>query len=184
MFPFTQKRFLLFFAVTQAGNFKMEIKNLRMISEMAPARERRPAWIARLLLIGICTVFGVVAAFGIAPDTVTRTVPGRPVIESLNLRVFNSQSDLPTTYTYQDRIQRSDAGAELLARLHVDDPEAVRFMKTDSLGREFFQLRPGRIVQADVNAEGELLELRYLNSNDSMLVIRPERVYWQPQTAS
>jgi murein DD-endopeptidase MepM/ murein hydrolase activator NlpD len=44
-------------------------------------------------------------------------------------------------------------------------------MKRDPVAKEVFQLKPGKAVQADVTAAGELRRLRYLNRRDSVLVV-------------
>jgi len=137
-------------------------------------RKPKHTAIARGAIIAVLSLFGVVTAFGIAPDTVTNTVPTRPVVISLNLADFNAQDVEDPILTYQDRVQRGDTVAGLLARLNVDDKEALQFMKRDPVGREIFQLKPGRTVQADITGTGKLLRLRYLNRQDSLLVVEGE----------
>src|ERR1700704_2593746 len=73
--------------------------------------------------------FGVVAAFGIAPDTVPEPIELQHVIEDIAL------PSGPSTYTdeharfwREERIQRGDTVASVLARLNVSDPAAVAYL--------------------------------------------------------
>jgi murein DD-endopeptidase MepM/ murein hydrolase activator NlpD len=122
-------------------------------------------------MLAVLSLFGVVAAFGIAPETATDAVLIRPIVAPVALPDFSALTTEDQTFTYQDRVERGDTVASLLARLNVDDRDALQFMKRDPVGKVIFQLKPGKTVQADVTEAGELLRLRYLNQRDSVLVV-------------
>ena len=168
--PFPRVGFLLCSAPSLQWNFKMRIKSLRIVSHKRSFSEPRHV-LSRLAIAAGIPLFGVVAAFAIAPDTVTQSVSTHPVAAVVSLPAFDEQDSKEQPYSYQDRVQRGDTVAGLLARLHVDDREALQFIKRDSVGKEIFQLRPGRTVQADITESGSLLRLRYLKSPDSMIVV-------------
>src|SRR5690606_6767362 len=49
--------------------------------------------------------------------------------------------------------------ATLLSRLGVDDDAAARYIKSDREARTLLQLRPGRVLRAEVDADGMLQSL-------------------------
>lgn len=115
----------------------------------------------RTMLAAILPFVGVVAAFGIAPDTVTEKVVATPVIETLALTPITASAAADDTYWREERIQRGDTFGSLLSRLRVEDADAVRFLRASSEAKGMRQLVPGRIVRAHTADDGRLLELRY-----------------------
>jgi len=115
---------------------------------------------------------GVVAAFGIAPDTLTDPVPRARVVEELALPAVELRAEAAQGYWREERIQRGDTLAALIARLGADDPEAVEFLRTTRTAKALYQLIPGRAVRAQVSAEGKLLALRYRNGGAALTVER------------
>jgi murein DD-endopeptidase MepM/ murein hydrolase activator NlpD len=116
--------------------------------------------VRRAMLGAILPFLGVVAAFGIAPDTVTEKVVATPVVEAVVLApVSASTSD--ETYWREERIQRSDTFASLLSRLRIEDADAVRFLRASAEAKGLRQLVPGRVVRAHTSDDGRLIELRY-----------------------
>jgi murein DD-endopeptidase MepM/ murein hydrolase activator NlpD len=115
----------------------------------------------RVVLAAILPFVGVVAAFGIAPDTVTEKVVSAPVVETLTLQPVAASSVAEDTYWREERIQRSDTIAGLLSRLRIEDADAVRFLRTSNDAKGLRQLVPGRVVRAHTAEDGRLLELRY-----------------------
>jgi len=141
---------------------------------------------SRLFRAGVAVVLpfiGVVAAFGIAPDTVTEPVPRRQVVQELVLPAPPADTG-DAGYWREERIRRGDSLAALLARLEVDDPDALRALRSTRSARSLYQLIPGRSIQVQSTAEGELLELRYavngrvlrVERQDDSLVIGEEPV--------
>lgn len=116
----------------------------------------------RLTLAAVLPFFGVVAAFGIAPNTVTEQVVFARVVEEVALPGL-SAADIPNeAYWREERIQRGDTIASVLARLEVDDPDAVQTLRGTREARALYQLMPGKTIRARITAEGKLLALRYL----------------------
>lgn len=116
---------------------------------------------------------GVVTAFGIAPDTVTEQIEQSRVVEDVPLSPMISTAGVaPTTFWREERVQRGETLATLLARLGIDDAAAVNFLRTTRDARSLFQLIPGRAVVAQTTAEGRLVTLRYLNAGTLLTVER------------
>ena len=114
--------------------------------------------------------FGVVAAFGIAPDTIVETALVKTVVEELTLPPLTpADEDIPA-FTREERIQRGDTVASLLARLEADDPAALKFLRDHA--KALYQLIPGRTVRVTTRADGKLVSLRYLNGTNLLAVDR------------
>ena len=120
--------------------------------------------------------FGVVAAFGIAPETMVERVQVNRVVESIELPALPLSAD-NSSFTREERIQRGDTVASLLARLQVVDPEVLQLLRTNKQAKALHQLFPGRTVRATTDADGKLLSLRYLNGDRLLSLDRSENSY-------
>jgi murein DD-endopeptidase MepM/ murein hydrolase activator NlpD len=49
----------------------------------------------------------------------------------------------------------------LLTRLHIEDANAIRFLRTSDEAKGLRQLQPGRVLRAETTDDGRLVELRY-----------------------
>jgi len=119
---------------------------------------------SRLIRLAVALVLpfiGVVAAFGIAPGTVTDPVARTQVVQELALPAARAETGAGDGYWREERIRRGDSLAALLTRLDVDDPDALRALRSTRSARSLYQLVPGRSVHVHSTAEGLLLELRY-----------------------
>jgi len=134
------------------------------------SRRRNRRW---LLALACLPLLGMVAAFGIAPNTRTEAVQLQQVIQELPL-VLPAPAETASTQSYwrEERIQRGDTIASLLARLEVDDPDAVKYLRTARNVRSLYQLVPGRTVRAVTDGGGELVSLRYLHGDGTELIVR------------
>lgn len=117
----------------------------------------------RIVAFLILPFVGVVAAFGIAPDTATDTVPRREVLEQLTLPAATLTVDVEPVAGFwrEERVRRDDTLGTLLARLGVDDPDAVKYLRSERSAKGFYRLVPGRTMRAQTTAEGRLVSLRY-----------------------
>ena len=125
-------------------------------------------------IVALITVpaFGVVAAFGIAPDTMIDKVSVKNVVEELALPSLAVDEDAAATFNRQERVQSGETIASLFSRLQVDDPDALQFMRTDRQTRVLNQLGPGKIVNAATDAEHKLVALRYFNAGKLLSIER------------
>jgi murein DD-endopeptidase MepM/ murein hydrolase activator NlpD len=146
---------------------------LQSLRPLNTARVRR--WALALVL----PFAGVVTAFGVAPDTVIDTIERVQVVEDVALSLDpsrpgaqQSQAD-QTAHTFwrEERIQRGDTLARVLARLRVTDDAAMTYLGTAPAARTVFQLIPGRSLRAATTVDGRLLTLHYLNG-ERLLTIR------------
>ena len=124
-------------------------------------------WIAAF---GAIPAFGVVAAFGFAPNTGIEKIEVSRVVQEIALPEPVALDDgVQTHFVQEDRVQRGDTLAALLAKLNVDDPEAVAFLRQAKEARPFARLRTGRSVRVQTSANGELLHLSYLTPSGTLL---------------
>ena len=100
----------------------------------------------------------VLTAFGIAPGTAIDPEPQHLVREAVPLPDLAPTAALPQKFVAQDKVLRGDTVGALLERLGVRDGKALDFMRGDATGRLIFrQLVPGRILQAEMDADGDLV---------------------------
>jgi murein DD-endopeptidase MepM/ murein hydrolase activator NlpD len=135
------------------------------------------AWLAgsrfwRPVFALVLPFLGVVAAFGIAPDTVTEPVPRKEVVQEIVLSLPLPPSRADDGYWREERIQRGDTVVTLLSRLGIEDPDSVEFLRTMRSARTLYQLIPGKTVRALATAEGRLLALRYQTGGTVLSVQR------------
>lgn len=126
---------------------------------LRPVRNSR---LARLLLIAVLPFLGVVAAFGIAPGTVTDRIVVSKVVEEFALPGVATAAGADESYWREERIRRGDTLASVLARLQVDDPDAERALRGMREARALYQLIPGRAIRARTAADGKLIALSHL----------------------
>src|SRR3954469_611866 len=116
--------------------------------------------------------FSVVAAFGIAPDTLVEKVKFHNVVEELPLPALSQAVNSDAGFAREERIQRGDTVASLLARLQIDDAEASEVLRNNAQARALYQLIPGKVVRATATPDGKLVSLRYLSGNNLVSVDR------------
>ena len=120
-------------------------------------------------------LLGVVAAFGIAPDTATEKVALREIAQEIALPLQPATAPDDAPYWREERVQRGDSIGSLLARLQVEDAVALNFLRTDRRARALYELVPGRVFRAVTTGDGRLLSLRYFKADGSELVLRREQ---------
>jgi murein DD-endopeptidase MepM/ murein hydrolase activator NlpD len=133
-------------------------------------RLARSKAVRRAVLAAILPFVGVVAAFGIAPDTVTEKVTVQNVIEQIALPVTPVAEGSDEAYTREERVQRGDTIASIAARLRIEDQSALRFLRGSVEARALRGLIPGRIVRARTTEDGRLIDLRYANVGQLIIV--------------
>jgi len=125
----------------------------------------------RIALALVLPFVGVMAAFGIAPDTATDTIDRRTVVEELALPPLGAADAVPEqTYWREVRIERGDTIASVLQRLEVDEASAALLLQNTRDARALYRLIPGRTIRGHVSEAGQLIALRYLNGTQLLKV--------------
>ncbi len=144
---------------------------MRILAQSDTPRDRacrRRAVVA----IGVAALLLGVAATGTVKDS---PPPERQVVvEPLALTLPDPAADPVQAYWHETRLERGDTFAALLSRLGVDGAETSRLLKENGGSRPFRSLRPGMTVQARTSELGQLLALRFL-SGEATIVLGFER---------
>ena len=111
----------------------------------------------------------MVTAFGTAPDTAFSFVPTRTVVEHLEFNHAEAPGDVNQVFWREERFQRGDTIAGLLARLGVNGEESNAFAGRAKPGPALQALRPGTTVQARIADDGSLLALRYITDKGRLI---------------
>lgn len=94
------------------------------------------------------------------------------VVQDVTMDLAPSTAAVEAPFFREERIQRGDTVASLLARLQVDDADAERFLRASPRARSLYQLVPGRSLRAVTSPTGELMSLRYVNGDRELRVDR------------
>jgi murein DD-endopeptidase MepM/ murein hydrolase activator NlpD len=143
-------------------------------------RKLRLRW---LLAISCVPLFGIYAAFGIAPQTSIQTIPVATVVEQIALpeTIADAAPVLSSNENFwqADQVRRDDTLASLMQRLNIRNTEALDFLRHDRDASALAsQLRPGRSIQAQTSQNGELLKLQYdLDANSTLTIERTATGY-------
>lgn len=130
--------------------------------------KRKLRW---LILLSSFPLFGMMAAFGIAPDTSLEDLPVQQVVLSLTVPDIHLSPDPDMSFWRQERIQRGDTIASLLSRLEVNNRDIVSFLRDARDVKTMHQLVAGKVVHVQTNAIGELLWLRYFPGGNEQLAM-------------
>lgn len=134
------------------------------------AAKLRPRWLTVMFALPL---FGMVTAFGIAPNTRTENVAIEIVEHELTLPESLAQKESKgTIYARQEIVRRGDTVASLLSRMQADDSVAADFLRTDATAKVIYRaLVPGRVLETHISDTGELLALRMRVGGDSVLKV-------------
>jgi murein DD-endopeptidase MepM/ murein hydrolase activator NlpD len=129
------------------------------------------------LLVGVSSLmmFGMVAAFGTAPDTLTYTGEINNIVEQLSLPSMAPIEPGSDIFAREIRIQQGDTVSALLSRLDIQDDEVSDYLRSSKETDAFFrQLAPGKTLSARISLDGTLSSLIFpLNgSKDAALQIQ------------
>lgn len=132
-----------------------------------PSAQKRKLPLRGLLAVALLPLFGMVTAYGIAPDTDTRDIPVQTLIENLPLPQTGSQDQIGQVFHHEERVLSGETLGALLSRLGVSQQDNALLLSQSAaqIGRS---LRSGQRVQANINEAGELLELRLTGADGSL----------------
>jgi murein DD-endopeptidase MepM/ murein hydrolase activator NlpD len=125
------------------------------------------------------------AAFGLVANTAPELAPVEVIRLDLPKAEFAIVAADEAGYWREDRVRRGDTIGSVLARMGVDDPEALKFLRTDPSARPLYQLRPGKPLMVETDDEGRLMTLRLVTGEGQRLSIarEGERIVAQTQPA-
>jgi murein DD-endopeptidase MepM/ murein hydrolase activator NlpD len=117
-----------------------------------------------VIALGIASLLAGVAATGTVRDAPAPVPPPAiTVVESLALPIAEVVTAAVQPFAHEERFERGDTFASLLARLGVDSADAARLVAQHGRSRPFRSLRPGMTVHAETSDYGALMHLRFLS---------------------
>jgi murein DD-endopeptidase MepM/ murein hydrolase activator NlpD len=130
-----------------------------------------PNLLKKRIFLALATLpfLGVVAAFGIAPDTATENIAHETIVETLAVPEVEASDSGVFDFWREERIGRGETLPNLLQRLGVNAEDRQAFIAAARQSGLISGLAPGRSVLARVSSSGRLMLLRYLVSDASLV---------------
>lgn len=145
----------------------MPFTKLRILTDHMTGKERRFS-LRTLVALSTLPLFGVVAAFGLAPDTDTFGISTQTVVENVDLpKIITANNN--NSFQREERIQSGDTLASALTRLKIDELDIQRLLSTEAARQGAGQLKAGQRIQATTTANGQLTELTFANAEGGSL---------------
>jgi murein DD-endopeptidase MepM/ murein hydrolase activator NlpD len=148
----------------------MPLTKLRILTDRLTGAERRLS-LRTLVALSSLPLFGVVAAFGLAPDTNTLDITPETITEAIALPALASAST-SGTFERESVIQSGDTLSSALSRLKIDDLEIQRLLATDAVRQLASSIRAGKRIQATTTLDGQLLTIQFERSDAPALTVR------------
>jgi murein DD-endopeptidase MepM/ murein hydrolase activator NlpD len=135
---------------------------MRILAQLRRYHDAKPGPFWALTGVAALSLFGMVAAFGTAPDSRQIAVARQSVVEQLAAPQPETLAAVGETFIHEDVVQRGDTVAGLLSRLGVIDDEAQGFLRdTPEAAVISRQMGPGKRVTARTDATGHLQSLTF-----------------------
>ena len=151
----------------------MPLTKLRILTYRMTGAERRFS-LRTLVVLSSLPLFGVVAAFGLAPDTNTLDVTPQTITESLVLPALTTADNGTAMFERESLVQSGDTLATALSRLKIDDLEIQRLLTTDAVRKMAASVRPGKRIQATTTQDGQLQTIRFERGDAPVLTVRQQ----------
>ncbi len=135
---------------------------------LSQERKMKLRW---FITLSTMPLLGVVTAFGLVPQSDLGLNSTRIAVEQIALPKIAPNVSTIATFWRNERVQRGDTVVELLRRLNIEDAAASTWLRTAPEAESFRKLAIGREVQAETNADGGLVALRYLGDNGAQVLI-------------
>ncbi len=149
-----------------------------ILAQIAHKAERKLKlrWI---LAIASLPLFGIFAAFGIAPQTAIVTPTA--VVEEMALPQAPALATTgPQYFWYKERVRRDDTLKTLLSRLNIQNLDAIEFIRNDETAKTIASsLKLGRNVAAKTDMDGNLISLEYQLNADEFVEINQTEVGYE-----
>ncbi len=125
-----------------------------------------------VLFLASLPLFGVVAAFGLAPDTVVEEIAQETVTQSIELPSPTLTDSGSFDFWREERIGSGETFAQLLRRLGVAEEEIGRVIPASRESGALARLVSGKTVLARVTSTGRLITFRYLAADQRLVTIQ------------
>lgn len=144
-----------------------------------PQRQERKMTVGRnklrwFVALSTLPLLGVVTAFGLMPQNELDLTPAKAAIEDIALPEITGNKTTIASFWRNERVQRGDTVVELLRRLNIEDAAASDYLRKSAEAGSFRKLAVGKEVNAEINASGGLIALRYLGDNATQVIIEKQ----------
>ena len=148
----------------------MPLTKLRILTDRMTRAERRLS-LRTLVAISSLPLFGVVAAFGLAPDTNTLDITPQVITEAIALPAVARPAE-PGSFERDTLVQAGDTLARALTRLDIDPLEIQRLLAADAVRQMAAGIRAGNRIRATTTHNGELLAIHFDGVDGAALTVR------------
>lgn len=146
---------------------KTKHKNI-LAQKSSDQTKKRRRWLVALASLPL---FGMVTAFGFAPNTAIDDVEAEWVITGLSLPPIEPVVTSNIKLWKHEGIRRGDTISAILDRLGVNRQDTEAFLRTARTSKAMRKLRPGKTVYAHVTTDGELLMFRYFFGQGELFLV-------------
>ncbi len=148
---------------------------------LSQERKMKLRWFVALSTIPL---LGVVTAFGLVSESDLGLAKTNVTIEEINLPQIAVAESTAASFWRNEHMQRGDTLSALLSRLNVTETTAINYLIGAPEAASFRTLAVGKEAQAETSANGELISLRFLNSNNDQVLIDKQNGEFQTKTLS
>ena len=149
----------------------MPLTKLRILTHRMTRAERRFS-LRTLVVLSSLPLFGVVAAFGLAPETNPLDITPQIITEAIVLPSLTAADNSASTYERESLVQAGDTLATALSRLKIDDLEIQRLLTTDVVRKMAASVSAGKRIQATTTEDGQLQTIRFERGDAPALTVR------------
>ncbi|OYY47412.1 MAG: peptidase M23 [Gallionellales bacterium 35-53-114] len=148
---------------------------------LTQARKLKLRW---FITLSTLPFLAVLSAFGIIPQSEINFPFNENVIDEISLPHASQETDTQGVFWRTERIQRGDTIAEVLRRLNVDDQAASNYLRSNKASSTLPHFATNKDIQAETQADGSLLSLRYLSNNGNQVIIEKNGDNFTTRTVS
>ncbi len=151
-----------------------------ILSRLTPKQKRQ----LRLCALVCLMSGGAFATLGVVGTDVPQATPLAQSLQLTSTQTVSLDDEARGVFR-EERVQRGDTLASVLARLGVSDTGAFQYLRGHPDARALTNnLRPGRALRAETNADGALVNLSYsLSPAESVTVTRAGDLFSTNKTA-
>ncbi|NOU01803.1 MAG: peptidoglycan DD-metalloendopeptidase family protein [Gallionella sp.] len=136
------------------------------------------------LFVALSTIplLGVVTAFGLVSESDLGLAKTNITVQEITLPEIAVAQISAASFWRNERVQRGDTLVALLSRLNITEAAAINYLIGAPEAAPFRTLAIGKEAQAETNANGDLISLRFLNTGNEQVLIDKQNGAFQTKT--
>lgn len=144
-----------------------------MVTQNILTQERKSK-IRWFVAVSTLPLLGVVTAFGVMPQSLTQLAPAATISQELALPITEAAPAPAANFWRNEKMSRTDTVDALLTKLNVSDEVASAFLRKSAQAADFRKFAPGKQIQAETTADGDLIALRFTGNAGAQVSIKRE----------